>query len=451
MAVVAPLRGITYNTEIVGDMSLVTAPPYDVITEEDRRRYYSLHPNNIIRLILGEKRKGDTDWDNRYTRAADFLRRWQEERILVRSERPVIYLTSHTFPWGEAGQPLTRWGIIALVRIEDEDSGIILPHERTFSAHKDDRLNLMRACSAHFSQIFSLYDDPAQTVLSLCKRYTEARPKLQFPFEDGSIHSMWEIFSPEVHERLQRFFLERPLYIADGHHRYETSRNLRNLMRARHGRRPANRSYEFTLMYLCATQDRGLKVLSSHRMIRPGRPVGHKELLDRAGQFFHIEAVSLNALSPEEDARVLTGLLAETGLGGTAFALVAPGGDNCHILKLKEGAEGYMGDDLHPCLRKLDVLILSRLILQKGLQFTREELDDDRLIHYQSNTAKALASIKAGDYSFGFVLNPTRVDQVKEVADNRLVMPRKSTFFHPKVLSGLVLNKIDPNESITVP
>jgi uncharacterized protein (DUF1015 family) len=451
MAVIAPLRGITYNIDLVGDMSLVTAPPYDVITEEDRRRYYSLHPNNIVRLILGEKRKGDTDWDNRYTRAADFLRRWQEERILVRSERPAIYLTSHTFPWGGEGQSLTRWGIIALVRIEEEDSGIILPHERTFSAHKDDRLNLMRACSAHFSQIFSLYDDPSQIVLSLCKRYTESRPKFQFRFEDGSLHSMWEIYSVEAHERLQRFFLERPLYIADGHHRYETSRNFRNIMRARYGRRPGNRSYEFTLMYLCAIQDRGLKVLSSHRMIRPGRPLGHKDLLDRVSDFFHIEAATLSNLNPEQDAKALSRILAERGSEGTSFALIAPRPDNCHILKLKEGMEEYLGEDLHPCLKKLDVLVLSRLILQRGLQFTREELDDDRLIHYQSDTAKALASIQAGDYSMGFVLNPTRVEQVREVADNRLVMPRKSTFFHPKVLSGLVLNKIDPNESITVP
>jgi len=160
MAIIAPFRGLTYDYHAVQDFSNLVAPPYDVISEDEQEACYKTHPHNVIRLILGMKKTGDSDWDNRYTRAADHLKRWKSGRTLIQADNPCMYVTSMTYHHGNCEAQKTIWGIIALVRIEEQDSGVILPHEKTFSAHKDDRLRLMRACSAQFSQIFGLYEDP---------------------------------------------------------------------------------------------------------------------------------------------------------------------------------------------------------------------------------------------------------------------------------------------------
>ncbi len=451
MAVIAPFRGITYNFSSAGELPKLMAPPYDIISEEGCKRYYGNHPNNVVRLILGEKKTGDSDWDNRYTRAAEYFRRWEAQGNLIRSERPCIYLTSHSFPDSAKEPSLTRWGIIALVRIEDEGSRVILPHERTFSAHKDDRLRLMRACNAHFSQVFALYDDPLQAIISICKPYAEKSPKLEFEFEDGSFHRMWVISQTNFHAEVAHFISSRALYIADGHHRYETSRNYRNIMRARYGRRPPNKSYEFTAMYLCAMQDPGLKVMSSHRLLRMNSSFELSRFMQDVKSAFDVQTLSFKGNDWDENAHNLQMTLLETGKGCPTICLCNSGSFQVHLLKLKPGMEALMGEDIHPALKRLDVLLLSRLILQKGLGFSKEDLDDDKLIRYESDLSKAMSAVYRGEYQIGFMLNPTRIEQVKDVADNRLVMPRKSTYFYPKVLTGLVFNKIDPHEIIDVP
>jgi uncharacterized protein (DUF1015 family) len=186
MAIIAPFRGLTYNFERMGDLSRIVAPPYDVISEKDQEEYYRAHPNNVIRLILGKKKTGDSDWDNYYTRSADYLKRWESEDILVRAEYPCMYLTSHAYDKGIGGGPKVRWGFIALARIEDEGSGVIIPHETTFSAHKNDRLKLMRACGAQLSQVFGLYDDSDVGIMTRLKKAAGGHPKVSFSFKDGT-------------------------------------------------------------------------------------------------------------------------------------------------------------------------------------------------------------------------------------------------------------------------
>ncbi|RLB19885.1 MAG: DUF1015 domain-containing protein, partial [Deltaproteobacteria bacterium] len=257
MAIVAPFKGFTYNLSYGQEFSKLVAPPYDVISEEEQEEYYQAHPHNVIRLILGKKKTGDTDWDNRYTRAADYLKRWEADGILVRAKEPAIYLTSLTYKPQDTENERTRWGFIALVRIEDQDSGVILPHERTFSAHKDDRLKLIRACNTQFSQIFGLYEDNENSILEACKAHAGQQPLLSFEFKDGTRHNVWVIKSPALFRLVSEAMKNKTIFIADGHHRYETSRNFRNIMRARYGRRNPNRSYEYVMMYLTNMSDEG--------------------------------------------------------------------------------------------------------------------------------------------------------------------------------------------------
>jgi uncharacterized protein (DUF1015 family) len=451
MAIVAPFRGLTYNFHQRQDLFRLVAPPYDVISKEEQARYYQADPHNVIRLILGKKRTGDSDWDNVYTRAADHFQRWQSDGTLIRSKEPCLYVTAMTYNPGNGEPERVRWGIIALVRIEDPDSGVILPHERTFSAHKDDRLRLFRACNAQFSQIFGLYEDPDNRVLSACSEALTSPPQVDFRLGDGTRHRLWILPRRALFINVSQGMADKSIFIADGHHRYETSRNYRDLMRARYGRGPANRSYEFVMMYLSSMNDKGLTILPSHRLVTgvPGFEVG--SFLERAAQWFDVEAFPMAIQSIPQASADLKQRLERAGRNRSVFGWYLHGSDQWHLLSLKPGMRAEMGDDLHPSLKALDVLVLSRFLFQKGLGFSKEDLDDEEIFQYQSDSSKALSEVALGKHQMVFFLNPTRMAHVTEVAGNGLVMPRKSTYFYPKVLTGLVFNRIDPHEIIQVP
>jgi len=452
MAVVAPFKGLTYNFNKMGELSRLMAPPYDVISEEEQEAYYQTDPYNVIRLILGEKKRGDSDWDNRYTRASDDFKRWRSDDILICSDSPSMFITSLTYDPGDGGGPRIRWGLIALVRIEEEESGVILPHERTFSAHRDDRLRLMRACGAQLSQVFSLYEDTENEIFGYFGDAIHGPPQVSFEFKDGTRHQMWAITDPSIFKKVADALYDKPVYIADGHHRYETSRNYRNIMRARYGVRPPNRAYEFVMMYLTNMDDAGLTILPSHRVIRRCPWFQPEPFLDQLKQWFEITVLPLSRSNTNTTPWVpgLKRALQEKGHTTSAMGYCLRGDDKHYLFSLKPGVRSEMGTDLHPTLKKLDVLVLSRFIFQKGLGFSKEDLDDEEIFHYQSDMSKAVSMVDSGSYQMAFLLNPTKIDHVKEVALNALIMPRKSTYFYPKILTGLVFNKIDPHEIIQI-
>jgi uncharacterized protein (DUF1015 family) len=451
MAIIAPFKGLTYNLERLDDISNLTAPPYDVVSDEEQEGYYQADPYNVIRLILGKKKTGDTDWDNRYTRSADIYKRWESEEILVRAETPAMYVTSLTYDLGDGHGPRLRWGLIVLVRIEDEDSRVILPHERTFSAHRDDRLKLMRACNAQLSQVFGLYEDPQNSVFRPFKEALEAPPWISFDFRDGTSHQMWVVRERSILKKVAEAMHNKAIIIADGHHRYETSRNFRNMMRARYGSRPPNRAFEFLMMYLTNMNDVGMTILPSHRLIKRCEFFKLDAFLDSLKPWFEIEALPSSKPEPSARAMKLRRMLEEKGHTTSAMGFYCHGDNRCYLFSLKEGVRDEMGEDLHPSLKKLDVLVLSRFIFQKSLGFGMQDLDNEEIFQYKSNMVEALSLVDSGDFQMAFLLNPTKMAHVTEVTGNALIMPRKSTYFYPKVLSGLVFNKIDPYEIIEVP
>jgi uncharacterized protein (DUF1015 family) len=450
MAIIAPFEGLFYNVRRLGDLSSLVAPPYDVISEEQQETYYQKSPYNVIRLILGKKKTGDSDWDNRYTRAADHFNRWQFEGALIAAARPCMFITSLTYDPGDGGGQRTRWGLIALVRIEEDDSGVILPHERTFSAHKDDRLKLTRACNAQFSQIFALYEDSPNSVFEALKEITQGPPKTDFDLEDGTAHRLWVVQDRSIFERLADLMSDKTFFIADGHHRYETARNFRNIMRARYGRRSPNRPYEYVMMYLSNMDDEGLTILPSHRLVKRSAEFRVEPFLERLKGWFEITTLSFPESGPASGWAGLKKGLDEKGRVTSAIGFYHHGGDRFYILSLKPGVRDEMGDDLHPSLKKLDVLVLSRLVLQNALGFSREDLDDEEIFQYHSDMKQAISMVDSGMVQMAFLLNPTRMEHVKEVAGSKLIMPRKSTYFYPKVLTGLVFNKIDPHAFIEI-
>lgn len=450
MAAVAPFKGLMYNFKALEDPSRLVALPYDVISEEEQEEYYQAHPNNVIRLDLGKRKVGDSDWDNRYTRSADDFKRWQSADILVRGNDSSMYMTSLTYDPGDGAGPRVRWGLIALVRIEEEGSSVILPHEKTFSAHKDDRLKLMRACDAQLSAIFALYEDSENKVLRHLQEAVTGPPQISFDFRDGTRHKMWILQDRTLFKRVAGGMFDKSILIADGHHRYETARNFRNMMRARYGLRPANRSYEYVMMYLTNMNDAGLTILPSHRLIKRCGRFELPSFLEKVTGWFEIEALPPFGGDGAAASEKLKEVLEQRGRVTSAIGFHCQGAKQSYVLSMRPGVLDDMGDDLHPFLKKLDVLVLSRFILQRSLGFSKEDLNDEEVFHYQSDMARTISLVDSGAYQMAFLLNPTKIEQVKEVASASLIMPRKSTYFYPKVITGLVFNKIDPYEIIQV-
>ncbi|MDY6882103.1 MAG: DUF1015 domain-containing protein [Thermodesulfobacteriota bacterium] len=449
MAIVMPFRGLTYNFNLLTDFDRLVAPPYDVISEEEQEAYHQAHPANVIRLILGKKKSGDSDWDNRYIRAADLFSRWQSDGTLIRADHPCIYLSSLEYDLKDGRGTRTRWGMGALVRIEDEGSSTILPHEQTFSAHKDDRLKLMRACKAQLSQIFGLYEDSDNAVLETLKKTITQPPPVAFDFADGTRHSMWILESRSLAEKIASAMSTKRIFIADGHHRYETARSFRNIMRTRYGARPSDRSYEYVMMYLTSMDDEGLTILPSHRLVREVPNFDLKSFLETLKTYFEIKELPVSHLGIPGDCATLRKVLEEMGEHSTAFAFYPQKQESIFLLRLRPTAIQEMDQELDPSLKSLDVVVLSRLILEKVLCLEKS-LDNERLFHYESDMEESIAQVNSGDCQMAFLLNPTKIEQVKEIAAKSLYMPRKSTYFYPKVLTGLVFNKIDPHETIQI-
>jgi len=448
MAIVAPFRPVTYNLERIPNLETVIAPPYDVITDREQDEYYRRDPYNAVRLILGKKKTGDSDWDNRYTRAADLFKRWEAEDTLIRLPAPSMHLISITYQSPETRETRTRWGFIAVVRIEEPDSSIILPHERTFTFHREDRLKLMRACNAQLSPIFGLYADEENEVLSAFGDIKDFPPMACFKDTNGYCYQIWQVTSKSVLEDIACKMASKSIIIADGHHRYETARNYRNLMRARFGAQSPSRSYEYVMMYLTNINDKGLTILPTHRLYASYTDFTMRTFLAAARTHFDVHSFPLEASNRERLATVISSRLYEYGRKGTCVGLYHAGSKSYHLLCLKPNAIKEIGDDVHPSLKKVDVLVLSRLIFQRILGISREDLDDETIIHYESSTNSALSSVLRGDFQMVFLVNPTKIEQILEVTGTSLLMPRKSTYFYPKIISGLLFNKIDPRETI---
>lgn len=450
MAIVAPFKGLTYNFYKINDIAKVITPPYDIISKEEQEEFYRVHPNNVIRLELGRKKTGDSDWDNRYTRAADYIKRWESEDILTLSRQNSIYLTSHSYDPGNGSGTRIRWGFILLVKIEEEGSGVILPHEKTFSAHKDDRLKLLRACSTQLSQVFGLYEDTGEKILEQLKTFSNAPPDTSFVYKDGTGHKMWQITDQGIFKSVAAAMSDKSIFIADGHHRYETSRNYRNIMRIRYGKSD-NKPYEYLMMYLTDMGDEGLTILPSHRLISRLEEFDSGIFVEKAKDWFSMEEVVLSGADNSRRALELKNILEDRGKEANAFVFHCRKDEKYYLMVLKQGVMDKMSNDLQPSLRNLDVIVLSRLVLQKILGFTKEDLDDDSIFRYNSSIESTVSLVDSGEVEMIFLLNPTKIEQVQEIARESLTMPRKSTYFYPKVLTGLVFNKINPNETIQVP
>lgn len=430
MAVIVPIRGVRYNPAKVGDIRNVITPPYDVIDAAAQDMYYERHPNNVIRLELGKTTPEDSESNNRYTRAAETFQDWLQQGVLIHDPKPSLYLYQQEFE--VRGEKLVRSGFICGVKAEDYSKGSVLPHEETLPKHKADRLNLMRAALANFSPIFGLYSDPEHVVEAiLAGAKAKPAPDIEVLDDFGALNRLWVISDPNAVQKIVEFMAEKKIFIADGHHRYETAVNFGKEMAA-HGKD----GYDFVLITLVNLYDKGLVVFPTHRLVHNVEDLDTTKLIANLAADFIIEKL---AAGTHLDA-FLTKL--ETA-GETAHSFGIYTREKVfYILKLKDESSLDRLDleNRSAAWKRLDVSILHTLILEKHLGIGSRQRADESNLTYTRDENFALDSVDNGSCQLCFFMNPTRVEEVTDLATGGEKMPQKSTYFYPKIVTGLVIN-----------
>ncbi|MBW1846758.1 MAG: DUF1015 domain-containing protein [Deltaproteobacteria bacterium] len=442
MAQIIPFKGILYNPLKIENMADVVTPPYDVISEQEQHNFHKRHPQNIIRLILGEKTDTDSEKNTSHTRAAAYYKDWLTQEILVQDSSPAFYLSSVEF--NVNNKPSTRYGLIALVGLEPFEKGIILPHERTFSKVKSERLELMKASHANFSPIFSLYKDE-KDILSVLKDSVKETPPDMDPADGkGHVHKLWRITDTDTHEYVQNAMKQTRLFIADGHHRYETALNYKDWVANNDPNFSEQHPANYVMMYLCSMQDPGMIILPAHRILKDIPKTDMNLFIQKAEEYFDITPISFS----EQDRQKALGEFLDSlksSASKNSIGVFLNNQSIFYLLKLKpDTMEKKFGHTLPDALKSLDVTVLTQLIFLEILGFSKERLDDKQLIAYSSSAEEAVSLVEPGRYDMAFILNPTRIEQVRNVAGEGLIMPRKSTYFYPKVITGQVINPLTP-------
>jgi len=402
MALIAPFRGLRYNLDKVGSMEAVVSPPYDVISPAQQDEFYLRHEFNVIRLILGKVLSGDNGTENRFSRAARTYKRWWIEEVLVRDSKPAIYLYQIDYPVNGLNGRATRKGFISLVRLEDYGQGAVKPHERTFSVTKEERLSLIGQAQANFSQIFTLYDDPQAEVISTLESAAGAEPTTEFEDMEGIAHRFEPVTDPAAIRRVAQLFSGKHLYIADGHHRYETCLNHRNRMRLQHPQAPAEASFNYTAIYATAFQDRGLSILPAHRLVKDLSSFNETSFLSQLERYFDIQEFPLEP-DPGAAKRAFCQALSSATPRDNFLGFVRAGAKALNVLKLKPGV--MSGVALHPSLKDLDVIVLNEIVYGRCLHLSLEDLDNERRFLYDADPISALDRVLSGEVQLGFLLN----------------------------------------------
>ena len=430
MADVRPFRGLRYGPE-AGSLAHTIAPPYDVISPEQQRALYQRSPHNVVRIEYGEERPGDNDGDNRYTRAASDLARWRSDGVLVRDERPAFYVYRQAF---DSDGPRVRHTCFVALRLEEWEKGVVKPHEQTFPHHKQDRLALLRATGTQASPVYSIARDRGDAP------YDWPDPdEWLYDFEaDGQRHKLGALFDPVKQATLVAQLSESDVYIADGHHRYETALAYRDEVRAKAPQWSGDEPENFVMMGLTDVADPGLVVLPTHRIVDP--PAFPPDALERISRAFAVDDVTPKSWDGTGLLRLLARLEAAKR-GAAAFATIGLEQNRLHLLTLtgRAAIEAMMPPDQPQAWKRLDVNILQYGVLQPVFGIDDAVLARGRTVTYTQDAREAHAAVESGRARLAFLLNATPVEQVLAVADAGARMPQKSTYFYPKLPTGLVM------------
>ncbi len=420
MADIQPLRALHYNLLLVGALADVTSPPYDVIDAEQREALLKRSPFNVVAVDLP---KADADGQDPYAAAGELFEAWQLQGVVVRDPEPSLWAHTQTYT-GPDGQQRTRHGFFCRVRIEGYGPGKVRPHERTHPGPKEDRLRLMRATRANLSPIFSLFSDPRGAARKALEPATASTPWGEVTDADGTTHRLWRVSESETITAVQEATRNVELLIADGHHRYETAHTYAEQL-------GGDGEHRYVLMCLVALEDPGLTVFPTHRLVRGLSRERQEALRETLRRDFEVEQVPVEQIAPEP------------GDGPLQLGYIDSHHQQPYRLKLKDQA---IADAALPgfseAYRSLDTGVLEALLLKGALGLSDEDISHFNGLFYARSTEEALEMVRSGEYDAAFLMRPTPVSQVRDVAASGENMPPKSTFFYPKLLTGLLFNPL---------
>jgi len=442
MCDVRPFCGLRYNPQLVLDLSAVITPPYDVISPEERCAYHRKSPYNIIRLEFGEAQPGDSPDNNKYTRAAATLDAWLKERALAREDRPAFYIVEHRFAYQDTVK--NRLGLLARVRLEElTNQGQIRPHEKTTKEPAIDRLNLLRACRANISPIMGLLRSKRGEMVKLLRGLTKNEPQWTAIDSYGVAYNLRVITDEAAASKITQFFADKVIYIADGHHRYETALRYRDEQRAVNPSYSADEPFNFVMMSLMDSHDPGLVMLPTHRLVRGLESHSIGQLERALSPYFATDSLLPPLPTRSETIQSWLRTMETEGRHGTVIGLYGTHEKKLCLLKLKRDAElqRLIATGELDLWRKFDVFLLQRIVLQEALGLDSLEKEVKHL-EYTRDAIEAVAQVDAGACQLAFFLNPTRVSSVLDAADTGKRLPQKSTYFYPKTPAGLVINPL---------
>jgi len=453
MAVISPFRALRYDPSRVPVSDVVTQP-YDKISPEAQARYYQVNPHNLVRIILGKTDPADNENSNPYTRAAAHFDDWRRQGVFLQESQPSLYAYSQRFAVPGGYAEVERTGFIALGRVEDYSAEVVFRHEQTLAKPKADRLNLLRATRAHFGQLFMLYSDPAAEIEGVLAPSGE--PDIDVRDEYGVSHRVWKIVDPTLIELVRGKMRDKKLIIADGHHRYETALTYRDERRASIAASPMsgvprersanqefvrsggneNAPHEFAMMTFVNMDCPGLVILPTHRLVHSLPSFSAETFQAAARNHFSVEEVDSTV-----DASRATSILREAGRSGTALLAVAA--DRAFLLHKPKGHRPEIFAGFSPRQQSLDVVQLHKCVLEHVLGISEEAIRNQQNISYVREASEALANVREGKANVAFLMNPVRMEQVREIAFAGEVLPQKSTDFYPKLLSGLTIYALE--------
>ena len=427
MAQISAFKGLRFNTEVAGEISALCCPPYDIISEQQRLGFLAENEQNIIRLELPK------EGENPYATAKDILKLWEDKGVLMREDKPALYIYEEEFT--AYGNRNSIKGLICRLKVEEFSKGVVLPHEFTLSKAKEDRLNLMKATNCNFSQIYGLYMDEEHTSLATIDALSEGAPDMQFTDDDNITHRMWIVKDEDAIAKLTSDFTDRKIYIADGHHRYETALNYRNYCREQ-GIAKEGDACDYQMIFLCDMLHPGLVVFPTHRIVRDLESFDVDTVLAKCEEYFDIEKF--------DTAEGMEKILADKDTEGKKAFGFYTGNSKWYLLTLKDiSVMDSVLPDMCVASRQLDVSVLHSLVLEKIFGIDKENMAQQINLTYTKFFEEALSVVDEGKAQCSFVLNPTKVTEIRDVASAGEKMPQKSTYFYPKMITGMVMNKLD--------
>jgi uncharacterized protein (DUF1015 family) len=445
MPEIVPFRAIRYSLTRGRALADLVAPPYDLVSLEQRDELLRRSPHNVMHVLLGDDRPGDGPGNNKYVRAGEYWRAWLAQGVLRRDPSPALYPLEQTYVAPD-GRHLRRRGFMAAVRLHEFHEGVIVPHERTLAAPKADRLEVLKAVRANLSPIFGLYRDERGVTASALDEVAALEPAAETDTDDGVHQRVWHAHDPAVVGRLQQLLAGQRIVLADGHHRYETALAYRRMLEKETPGLPAGGGHHYTLMFLCPMNDPGLFLFPTHRLVSGLRDFSLPAFLDRVSRWFHVETLEEDARRPVGRAWAVSKLADHAGKS-TTFLMVSAEDGRARIVTLRDDVDlAGAGLPANETLAALDVTVLHSVVFPNLLGLGPEAQEKPETVTYVRDAGEAVSRVLSGEHQLGFLLNPTPMWQVEAVAEAGETMPQKSTLFYPRLPSGLVMREVNPRE-----